>query len=594
MQNIFIELLPPWVETGLQPAFYDKESGTVLQQVARMYAKVNELIASYNKFTEDITDQQTNFEDTINETVNEYIEKFTELHNYVHDYFDNLDVQEEINNKLDAMVEAGTLQEIITAYIQSNVAWTFDNVAEMKTSTNLINGSYAQTLGYSTVGDGENGTYLITDTGTADDVNVILLDNGLYAHLVFTEIIKTAEEFENAINDNKDASSYSGRNVTIDQSIEITSVTQCAFKSFSNITFTLNDDMFTWSTPSAYHYIPSFVNCTFIGNGHNIADTGSYVLCNRFINCNFIDCGIVDNGTMVQSGRFVNCRIENLANHTFIEAKKVYDTQFISCQCEGDNKAILVDANTTLSNDMSVSELHFNNCIFESQTSNIVKMHDGDIDFTNCYTEANTEDMLVVQATNRTTQPFIRITINESRIQPVANKYAVNVDASYNGSIWSSFVCKNSVVNVGKLINTNDMRYFVTENTIVTGTGQIQPSVEASKIYQVKNSVADFATAGHCIVKKFPCLITFDSSDGGWHTNLYFVTLSYNNTPSVICLSDPTKTPTITYDSGTGTCDITLHANRGSYDNCSAVLLNGLTNNLIRNDYYRNTDGYTV
>lgn len=154
MNNIFIEYLPPWVETGLQPAFYDKESGTVLQQTARMYAKVNELIASYNKFTQDITDQQVEFENKVDETVAEYIEKFNELYTYVHDYFDNLDVQEEINNKLDAMVEAGTLQEIITDYIQANVAWCFDTVADMKLSDNLIAGSYARTLGFRSVGDG--------------------------------------------------------------------------------------------------------------------------------------------------------------------------------------------------------------------------------------------------------------------------------------------------------------------------------------------------------------------------------------------------------------------------------------------------------
>ena len=75
MQNIFIEFLPPWVETGIQPAFYDKESGTVLQQTARMYAKVNELVKSVN-------DQ--------NETIIEYINKFNELHDYVYNYFDNL------------------------------------------------------------------------------------------------------------------------------------------------------------------------------------------------------------------------------------------------------------------------------------------------------------------------------------------------------------------------------------------------------------------------------------------------------------------------------------------------------------------------
>lgn len=172
MQNIFIELLPPWVETGLQPAFYDKESGTVLQQVSRMWAKMIELGAGFNKFTQDTA-----------ETVNTYIAKFVELYNYVHDYFDNLDVQEEINNKLDAMTEAGTLQEIITTYIQANVAWTFDSVADMKLATNLVDGSYARTLGFYTPGDGGGSIYKISDTGTANEKDVIAVDN-LYAILV--------------------------------------------------------------------------------------------------------------------------------------------------------------------------------------------------------------------------------------------------------------------------------------------------------------------------------------------------------------------------------------------------------------------------
>ena len=578
-----INFLPPWVETGIQPAFYDKESGAVLQQTARMYARVNMLIRMFNKLSKETK-----------ETIEEYITKFNDLHDYVHDYFDNLDVQEEINNKLDAMAEAGTLQEIITAYIQANVAWCFDTVADMKTATNLVDGSYAQTLGYSAIGDGNNGLYYITETGTADDVNVIALDSGLYANLVFTDLIKTAKEFSNAINDGKTASSYVGKEITIEQSIEITSINQCAYKSFSNITFTLNDDMFTWTTPSSYHYIPAFVNCTFIGNGHNIADTGSYVLCNRFVNCTFIDCGIAQSGTMVQSGRFINCRILNTANHTFIEAKKVYDTQFISCQCEADNKATIIDANSTTANDTTVDLVNFTNCIFESQTTNIVIMHDGYINFDNCYTEANSEDMVKVLATNRSSQPIISISVNDCRLQPTAGKYAFNIDASYETSVWSRFSCKNCRVPVGKLINTNNLYYFDIQNSFVESGGTILPSYESSKIYTAQNSVADFSTTGHCIVKKFPCLITFDTSDGGWHTNLYFVSLSYNNTPSVVCLSDPSKTPTITYDSETGYCDVTLHYNRGNYGNCSAVLLDGLSNNLVRNNYYRNSyiNGY--
>lgn len=106
MENIFVEFLPPWVETGLQPAFYDKESGTVLQQTARMYARVNMLIRMFNKLSKNTKT-----------TVEEYITKFNELYTYVHDYFDNLDVQEEINKKLDAMVEDGTLAEILNEYV---------------------------------------------------------------------------------------------------------------------------------------------------------------------------------------------------------------------------------------------------------------------------------------------------------------------------------------------------------------------------------------------------------------------------------------------------------------------------------------------
>ena len=51
------------------------------------------------------------------EAVSELQELFVKLQNYVNNYFDNLDVQEEINNKLDEMVEDGTFQEIINNFI---------------------------------------------------------------------------------------------------------------------------------------------------------------------------------------------------------------------------------------------------------------------------------------------------------------------------------------------------------------------------------------------------------------------------------------------------------------------------------------------
>lgn len=43
----------------------------------------------------------------------EYILKFTELKNYVETYFDNLDLQEEVNHKLDEMAASGELDQLI-------------------------------------------------------------------------------------------------------------------------------------------------------------------------------------------------------------------------------------------------------------------------------------------------------------------------------------------------------------------------------------------------------------------------------------------------------------------------------------------------
>lgn len=116
-------------------------------------------------------------------------ELFIELKSYVDNYFDNLDVQEEINNKLDQMAEDGTLQEIITAYIQANVTWTFDTVADMKLAANLTNGSYARTLGFHGIGDGGGAIYKISNSGTANEMDVIAIGS-LFANLVIFGDIK--------------------------------------------------------------------------------------------------------------------------------------------------------------------------------------------------------------------------------------------------------------------------------------------------------------------------------------------------------------------------------------------------------------------
>lgn len=177
MENIFVDFLPPWVETGLQPAFYDKESGTVLQQTARMYARVNMLIRMFNKLSKNTKT-----------TVEDYINQFNELHDYVHDYFDNLDVQEEINNKLDEMVDEGTLQEIIADYLNSKAVFGFDTVASMKTATNLIDGSFARTMGFYSKNDGGSALYKIREASVGETIDekfiIAIGSDGLVAELI--------------------------------------------------------------------------------------------------------------------------------------------------------------------------------------------------------------------------------------------------------------------------------------------------------------------------------------------------------------------------------------------------------------------------
>lgn len=118
----------------------------------------------------------------------EYIEKFNELKTFVDTYFDNLDVQEEINNKLDQMAEDGELTPLIKLALNPDVAWTFDTVADMKASTNLVDGCFARTLGFHSVGDGGGALYKISDSGTANEMDVIAV-GVLYANLVSQDYI---------------------------------------------------------------------------------------------------------------------------------------------------------------------------------------------------------------------------------------------------------------------------------------------------------------------------------------------------------------------------------------------------------------------
>ena len=105
---------------------------------------------------------------------------FVELKEYVDNYFENLDVQEEINNKLDEMAEAGTLTDIIAQYLTLAGVLAFSTVTDLANAENLSIGSKAKTFGYKRAGDGVYNLYTIREiknTDVVDGYNIVALAN---------------------------------------------------------------------------------------------------------------------------------------------------------------------------------------------------------------------------------------------------------------------------------------------------------------------------------------------------------------------------------------------------------------------------------
>ena len=116
--------------------------------------------------------------------------RLTNLENYIN----NLDLQEEVNNKLDEMAESGELAEIISQYLQLATTFTYKTIAEMKESENLVNGSFAKTKGFRTFNDGGGANYYIrsiTNEDVIDNIHLfaITYDNTLVAQLLEKDTI---------------------------------------------------------------------------------------------------------------------------------------------------------------------------------------------------------------------------------------------------------------------------------------------------------------------------------------------------------------------------------------------------------------------
>ena len=113
-------------------------------------------------------------------------EEYKALEKYVRDYFKNLDVQNEINNKMDALISSGEFNNILAAYFKNTII-VFNTVADMKNSKTLTKGSIIYVKGYFTPHDNGDGFYYIEQLDNKK--YQISLQNNLYGSLYIKPIM---------------------------------------------------------------------------------------------------------------------------------------------------------------------------------------------------------------------------------------------------------------------------------------------------------------------------------------------------------------------------------------------------------------------
>ena len=126
------------------------------------------------------------------EQVEKLTDAFISLQEYVENYFKNLDVQDEINNKLNEMSASGELQDIINQYLQLAGIFTYNNIDEMKSAVNLTENSKCCVFGNKEINDGGFNFYNVKNS-TSLDVDgkiVVKLNNNKYAIAVNQSIFQ--------------------------------------------------------------------------------------------------------------------------------------------------------------------------------------------------------------------------------------------------------------------------------------------------------------------------------------------------------------------------------------------------------------------
>ena len=188
------KFISPFISCVVQNFPFIEESIDGLTQyelLCKIVEKLNAVITQTNTQTENIEKLEV---------------AFTTLKNYVDNYFNNLDIQTEINNKLDEMATSGELEALIASYLNTQAVRGFSTLNDLKNATGLITGAICQTSGKNTYKDGLGSLYRIRNI-TNEDV----VDNDKLVAIT-SDVSLVAEKITNNIRNTKatsDTETYS-------------------------------------------------------------------------------------------------------------------------------------------------------------------------------------------------------------------------------------------------------------------------------------------------------------------------------------------------------------------------------------------------
>lgn len=271
-----------------------------------------------------------NSENSLGNQVENLTNAFIELQNYVNNYFENLDVQEEINNKLDEMAENGELTEIIAQYLQLNGLLCYDSVESMKNAENLVLGSKVKTLNYYNNLKGGGAIYKIINITNDIDVDemfyIALHDLNLVAQLVYDTNVNVLQlgiknNFSDDISEKFNIATKKAP-LFFPNGIYKVSNTLFPFYSITGENFSSDTDKILIADGIDCTILKSTINYTNNGNDGRTSDNSVIDLSERYYICDINNIAIICNSD--ENGIYNNYGHTkfNIINVTIVNVKK--------------------------------------------------------------------------------------------------------------------------------------------------------------------------------------------------------------------------------------------------------------------------------